>query len=265
MKIIVFGSTGMLGTYCVKFFQEKSYTVLPVDREMLDLTSSNKNILDFLISNVSSADLIINAAGIIKQRAPNIDDMYKVNTIFPHILSKFKMENGCNVIHITTDCVFSGRDGYYNSLSTPDCEDDYGQSKLLGEAPNLSIIRTSIIGEEIKNKLSLLEWCKSKREQTVYGYVDHYWNGVTCLELCKRINQLLENSLFWEGVDILHSPETVSKYNLISMISDIFDLKISVTPALGGKCYRNLTNIECVTTASLKQQLKELKKFNIYV
>lgn len=264
MKIIVFGSTGMLGTYCVKFFKQKGYTVLPVDREMLDLTSSHENILNFLISNVSSVDVIINAAGVIKQRNTDIGDMYKVNTIFPHILSKFKMENGCNVIHITTDCVFSGKDGYYNESSLPDCEDDYGKSKLLGEAPNLSIIRTSIIGEEINNKLSLLEWCKSKREQTVYGYVDHYWNGVTCLELCKRINYLLEYEAFWEGVSILHSPEIVSKYNLINMISNVFDLKMLIIPKIGGKCYRNLQNVRCIPTASLKQQLEELKEFNIY-
>jgi dTDP-4-dehydrorhamnose reductase len=264
MKIIVFGSTGMLGTYCVKFFKQKGYTVLPVDREMLDLTSSHENILNFLISNVSSVDVIINAAGVIKQRNTDIGDMYKVNTIFPHILSKFKMENGCNIIHITTDCVFSGKDGYYNESSLPDCEDDYGKSKLLGEAPNLSIIRTSIIGEEINNKLSLLEWCKSKREQTVDGYVDHYWNGVTCLELCKRINYLLEYEAFWEGVSILHSPEIVSKYNLINMISNVFDLKMLITPKIGGKCYRNLQNVRCIPTASLKQQLEELKEFNIY-
>jgi dTDP-4-dehydrorhamnose reductase len=264
MKIIVFGSTGMLGTYCVRFFKQKGYTVLPVDREMLDLTSSHENILNFLISNVSIVDVIINAAGVIKQRNTDIGDMYKVNTIFPHILSKFKMENGCNVIHITTDCVFSGKDGYYNESSLPDCEDDYGKSKLLGEAPNLSIIRTSIIGEEINNKLSLLEWCKSKREQTVYGYVDHYWNGVTCLELCKRINYLLEYEAFWEGVSILHSPEIVSKYNLINMISNVFDLKMLITPKIGGKCYRNLQNVRCIPTASLKQQLEELKEFNIY-
>jgi len=264
MKIIVFGSTGMLGTYCVKYFRQKGYAVLPVDREMLDLTSSHENILNFLRCNVSSADIIINAAGVIKQRNTDIDNMYKVNTIFPHILSKFKIENGCNVIHITTDCVFSGKDGYYNESSLPDCEDDYGKSKLLGEAPNLSIIRTSIIGEEINNKLSLLEWCKSKREQTVYGYVDHYWNGVTCLELCKRINYLLEYEAFCEGVSILHSPEIVSKYNLINMISNVFDLKMLITPKIGGKCYRNLQNVRCIPTASLKQQLEELKEFNIY-
>lgn len=264
MKIIVFGSTGMLGTYCMKYFKQQGYEVMGVDRKMLDLTSSHDNILNFLESNVSDVDVVINAAGIIKQRNTYIDDMYKVNTIFPHILSNFKMKKGCNVIHITTDCVFSGKDGYYNESSFPDCEDHYGKSKLLGEAPNLSIIRTSIIGEEINNKLSLLEWCKSKKEQNVYGYVDHYWNGVTCLELCKRINVILGYESFWEGVSILHSPEIVSKYNLINMISDVFDLKISVTPKIGGKCYRNLQNIKCIPTASLKQQLKELKKFNIY-
>lgn len=265
MKIIVFGSTGMLGNYCMKFFKQKGYNVLGIDRKILDLTSSHENILNFLISNIHNDDIIINAAGVIKQRNANIDNMYRVNTIFPHILSKFKIENGCNIIHITTDCVFSGREGYYDESSLHDCEDDYGKSKSLGEAPNLSIIRTSIIGEEINNKLSLIEWCKSKTGQSVWGYVDHYWNGITCLELCKKIEFLIKQNAFWKGVNIIHSPEIVSKYNLINMISNIFDLKITVIPKMGGKCYRNLQNLKGIDTISLEYQLMELKNFNIYV
>ena len=262
MKIVIFGSSGMLGTYCVKYFEQQGYNVFGVEKKMLDLTSSDTEILNFLSSNVSSNDIIINAAGVIKQRNINVDDMYKVNTLFPHILSQFKMNKGCNVIHITTDCVFSGKQGYYDEISLHDCEDDYGKSKSLGEAPNLSIIRTSIIGEEINNKLSLIEWCKSKHGQSVHGFVDHYWNGVTCLELCKKINLFIKNEDFWTGVRIIHSPEIVSKYNLINMISDVFCLHIMVIPKIAGKCYRNLKN--GIFTTQLKEQLKELKEFNIY-
>lgn len=262
MKIVIFGSNGMLGTYCVKYFTQKGYNVFNVDRKILDLTSSDTEILDFLTSNVTRDDIIINAAGIIKQRNVDIGDMYKVNTIFPHILSKFKMDKGCDVIHITTDCVFSGKEGYYDETSLHDCDDDYGKSKSIGEAPNLSIIRTSIIGEEINNKLSLIEWCKSKRGQSVHGFIDHYWNGVTCLELCKQIKSFINYRDFWKGVRIIHSPEIVSKYNLINMISDLFYLDMMIIPKMGGKCYRNMTN--GISTAPLKMQLKELKEFNIY-
>lgn len=264
MKIVLFGSSGMLGTYCSKFFKQNGYNVFEVDRKRLDLTSSHSNILNFLKANVDENDIIINASGVIKQRVDRIDNMYKVNTIFPHILSNFKMKTDCNVIHITTDCVFSGKNGSYDKLSPHDCEDDYGKSKSLGEAPNLTILRTSIIGEEINNKLSLIEWCKSKKNQSVFGYVDHYWNGVTCLELCKIIESLIKKEKFWKGVEIIHSPEILSKYNLITMISNFFELNMSIIPTIGGKCYRNLQNADCIQTLSIEEQLRELKNFNIY-
>lgn len=266
MKIVIFGSTGMLGTYCMEYFKRQGYEVVGVDRNQLDLTSPYMSILDFLWTNVNQNDVIVNAAGIIKQRNIDSEKMYLVNTIFPHILSKFKMENGCEVIHITTDCVFSGNDGYYNEDSRHDCEDDYGKSKSLGEAPNLTTIRTSIIGEEINNKLSLIEWCKSKQDQAVWGYVDHYWNGVTCLELCKQIHWIIKYNVFWKGVNIFYSTETMSKYNLLNMISEVFNLGLIITPKMGGKCYRNLKTVKGVLSPakSLKEQLLELKEFNIY-
>ena len=90
MKIIIFGSNGMLGTYLNKFLQKK-YEVIPITRKDIDLSKSTENeILNFLSNRVSEKDLIINSSGVIKQREYDINDMINVNSIFPNILSKFK-------------------------------------------------------------------------------------------------------------------------------------------------------------------------------
>ena len=131
----------MLGTYCMKYFRQQGYEVVGFDRSHLDLTSDADVILDFINQNTTNEDVIINAAGVIKQR--DSKEMWEVNTFFPHVLSLANRR----VIHITTDCVFTGKTGGYDENSPHDCDDDYGLSKSLGEPPNLTIIRTSIIGK----------------------------------------------------------------------------------------------------------------------
>lgn len=265
MKIIIFGSNGMLGTYLNKFF-EKKYVVLPLTRKDIDLSkSTEEEIYNFLLKTIKKDDIIINASGIIKQREYKINDMIKVNSIFPNILSSFKKNIDCKIIHITTDCVFSGYKGYYNENDHHDCTDEYGKTKSLGENKDLTIIRTSIIGEEINNKKSLVEWVKSQSETSIDGYINHLWNGVTCLELSKLIDRMITNKNFWKGVRHIFSPKTVSKYELVTMISVIFKLNILIDKKeTSERCYRNLSSLyDNLIELDLYDQIIEMKKFNI--
>jgi dTDP-4-dehydrorhamnose reductase len=265
MKIIIFGSNGMLGTYLNKFLQKK-YEVISVTRKDIDLSKSTENeILNFLSNCVSEKDLIINSSGVIKQREYDINDMINVNSVFPNILSKFKKNKNCNIIHITTDCVYSGHKGNYVENDHHDCLDEYGKTKSLGENKNLTIIRTSIIGEEIDNKKSLVEWVKSQSNTTINGYVNHLWNGVTCLELSKLIDNMIQEMGFWEGVKHIFSPKTVSKYELVSMINKIYDLNITINEVeTSEKCYRNLNSLYgCPIKIDLYEQIIEMKNFKI--
>lgn len=266
MKIVVFGSNGMLGTYCVKYFTREGFEVLAVDRNMLDLTSDGKIIYKFLCDNIKKEDIIINAAGVIKQRGVGGYDMISVNSLFPHMLSIFKRQVECKaIIHITTDCVFSGDDGEYREDSIHDCSDDYGKTKSLGEPNNLTIIRTSIIGEEINNKLSLIEWCKSMKDREVEGYTNHFWNGVTCLELCKQIHNLIKDGEFWEGVRHTFTMYYETKFSLVKKISDVFNLNLIVNPVIKNFCDRTLGSFHSTgIEKDVRIQLQELKEFNIY-
>lgn len=260
MKIMIFGANGMLGRYLVTDFESR-HTIIPVTRTDLDLAKVTEAKLKTFVKK-HKPDLIINAAGLIKQRNPNVLDLVAVNTVFPHLLAKVKEELGVEVIHITTDCVFSGRDGDYTETALHDCTDEYGKTKSLGENPKLTIIRTSIIGEERDNKLSLLEWVKSQAGKEVNGYVYHEWNGVTCLELCKVIERVIESGAYWEGVSHVFSPTSVCKAELVKMISDAFRLDVTVNPMVTDTQNRTLaTNSMPMVTTDLFDQLTELSNF----
>jgi len=263
MKIVLFGSNGMLGEY-LKSYLSKKYDVLSLTRKDIDLSVIDESsLMNFLKNNVSKDDIIINGCGIIKQRDYKPIEMIMVNSVFPNLLAKFKKDIDCKIIHITTDCVFSGSRGLYVETDKHDCLDDYGKSKSLGENPLLTTIRTSIIGEEKSNKKSLLEWVISNRNKTIDGYDNHLWNGVTCLELSKFISEMIENNNFWEGVKHIFSPSTLSKYELVNIINDVYDLNITVNKKTTDvNCYRNLSsNSSGIITKTLKEQILELKEY----
>jgi len=266
MKIILFGSNGMLGSY-VGSYLGQAHEVVKFTRKDLDISlSSKKEIMKFLNKHVQEEDLIINAAGVIKQRDVGLFEMIKVNSLFPNILADFKNRKRCNVIHITTDCVFSGKKGQYTEDDLHDCLDDYGKTKSLGENPNLTTIRTSIIGEELNNKVSLLEWAKSKKSTSVHGYVNHLWNGVTCLELAKMIKTIILQNDYWQGVKHFFSKDTVSKNKLLHQISDVYDLQLQINEHNTKICvYRNLFSnfAETKTDKTIKEQLQEMKDYNL--
>jgi dTDP-4-dehydrorhamnose reductase len=256
-KVFIFGANGMLGNYLKQYFSN-SFEVISITRDEINLLEDFSTITKKY--NFNSYDVIINAAGIIKQRNYSSEELIKVNSLFPHFLSTLN----CNVIHITTDCVFSGNGGDYDEDALHDCMDDYGKSKSLGENLNLTIIRTSIIGEEVHNKKSLLEWVKSNNNSSINGYLNHFWNGLTCLELSKHIERIIKDASYWKGIRHYFSPDTVSKYQLISYINEIYDLNNEVVPVKSVYCDRSLnTKYKCPVETSIKQQISDLKKFEI--
>jgi dTDP-4-dehydrorhamnose reductase len=248
MKIIIFGSNGMLGNY-VKTHLSQYYKILALTRNDYDLSTLNIVSLEQLLihKHFEKDDIIINCAGVIpqasKQRSLNSKLYFTINSMFPVILSQICDKVGAKMIHITTDCVFSGKDGNYNELSEHDETNDYGMSKSLGELCNATIIRTSIIGEEAQNKRSLLEWVKSNKDKEINGYINHFWNGVTCLQLSQIIGKIIERKLYWTGVRHIFSPKSVNKFELVSMINDAYNLNIKILPYETEKVDKTLTTI----------------------
>jgi dTDP-4-dehydrorhamnose reductase/SAM-dependent methyltransferase len=265
MKILLFGSTGMLGRYVLTVLN-KTYEVIYVLRDDYDIEKNTWLELEDLLQNkLQKDDIIINCSGIIPQKYKNNDykQFIKINTLFPHKLNEISNKNKFKFIHITTDCVFDGLKGNYSIDDIHTANDIYGISKSLGEPEESMIIRTSIIGEEFYNKKSLLEWIISNKNKNIMGFVNHFWNGITCLELAKIIKNIIDNNLFWKGVRHINSPEIISKYELCKYINEIYNLNIEVTPI--EKEFKNLSLISScfLKIDTIYNQLIEQKEFNI--
>ena len=234
MKVILFGSNGMLGGYIKSYFLKNNINIICLTRADIDIATANHKIIEdkLVACGIDNDTIVINAAGLIPQAnaQKNIHDhdYLKVNSIFPSVLSTIACKFDAKLIHITTDCVFSGFRGSYNETDLHDAQDMYGISKSLGENLHCTIIRTSIIGEELHNKRSLLEWTIKNKNGNINGYKNHMWNGVTCLELAKIILYIIKNKLYWIGVRHIYSPSPVSKYELVSCINKTYDLNITV-------------------------------------
>jgi len=245
----------MLGGYLVKQFPEASgFTSRDYDISM----STRENLNLFL--KLSEGDVVINAAGVIPQSGKT--DYFHANAEFPHMLQALCASSGAHLIHVSTDCVFSGEKGGYTETDLPDADTDYGVSKALGEPPDATVIRTSIIGEEQKVKKSLLEWVKSQDGQTIKGFTTHMWNGVTCWQLSKVIKQIIEQKNFWKGVRHVFSPEPVSKYDLVRIIIEVYKLNIVLEPAPGNRVDKTLCGYGFVIPP-IEEQIEELRSIDL--
>jgi len=233
--IIVLGSTGMLGSAVGKYFL-KEYGE---DNVMLSFRDKSLSYgkLSFHYDPIHNSplpletgDVVLNCIGTIKPFMKQDPEAARfINAVYPWRLSRQCDEIGASLIHITTDCVFSGNLGYYNENSAHDCLDDYGKSKSLGEPYNCMVIRTSIIGEEIHKNASLIEWAKSQKGKDISGFTNHLWNGITTTEYARVCDLIIKDKLYEEGLFHVFG-ETVNKYELLSMINDRFELGLNIRP-----------------------------------
>jgi dTDP-4-dehydrorhamnose reductase len=275
MTIYIFGSTGMLGSYINSYLKQHGKEVVSITRTDLDISSVTYEKIESLFNKytINEFDIIINCIGIIPQ-SKNINDTsnrnyFLINSLFPNMLSTFAYTRNLKFIHITTDCVFSGSKGNYTEIDDHDETNNYGVSKSLGELGYKStIIRTSIIGEELKNKYSLLEWVKKHNNTSLIGYTNHHWNGVTCLELSKIINKMIDGNNWWTGVRHIYSPTSVTKYELVTMINDTYNLNNRVdmleTETNVNKTLNSIYDVNgTFNIPELKIQIEELKSFSL--
>jgi dTDP-4-dehydrorhamnose reductase len=269
MKIFIFGKNGMLGSYMFSYLSKK-YTVIGITRDDYDLSNLEIGTLrELLVSKqLEKGDLVLNCAGVIPQASKQRDLYknlyYRINSMFPVMLSMICEKIGANMIHITTDCVFDGKLGNYHEKSEHTETNDYGVSKSLGELCDATIIRTSIIGEEKLNKRSLLEWVRSNKNGSINGFVNHHWNGVTCLELSKVVLEVIESGIYWKGVRHIFSPTSVTKYELVTMINVVYSLDIEIKP------HETETVDKTITTVynkrfKIKELLEQIREINEYI
>jgi dTDP-4-dehydrorhamnose reductase len=275
MKIFIFGVNGMLGFYINSLLRQNCKEVVGISRTELDVSTVTYDRILKLFNDylINENDIIINCIGIIPQ-SKNINDTncrnyFLINSLFPIMLSTIAATNNVKFIHITTDCVFSGLKGNYNELDCHDETNNYGVSKSLGElCHNSTIIRTSIIGEQLKNKYSLLEWVKSHNNENIPGYTNHLWNGVTCLQLAQIILKMIDENIWWSGVRHIYSPNSVTKHELVELINQVYGLNNIIKPIETSiSVDKTLSSVYDVNSKfsipDLKMQVEKLKHFRL--
>ncbi|HYH04988.1 MAG TPA: SDR family oxidoreductase, partial [Bacillota bacterium] len=188
--------------------------------------------LEQIISDLRP-DQIINCMGIIKQiqNARSELELFTVNTLLPHRLAYWSRPTHTRVIHISTDCVFDGRQGNYGETDPPSPVDLYGVSKYLGELeyPHCLTLRTSIIGHELRGNYGLLEWFLAQTG-TVNGYTQAIYSGLPTIELAEVIERYVIPNLVLHG--IFHvAAEPITKYELLRLIKDAYGSSALIIPS----------------------------------
>jgi dTDP-4-dehydrorhamnose reductase len=281
MKILILGGSGMLGHRLwlnLSQVHETWVTVRGDGSQLPDIPEFPKRHIrphvDALIfDEVNRAlaaiqpNLVINCIGLIKQD-PLVNDplsSIKINALLPHQVSLICRTAGIRMIHISTDCVFSGKKGQYVENDPSDAEDLYGRTKFLGEVayPHTITLRTSIIGREIKGGLGLIEWFLAQRE-TIKGYRRAIYTGFTTDELFRVILNYVIPRTDLKGVCHVSS-NPISKYDLLLLVKEAFGRNVTILPddgfisdrSLDSTQFRQLTGYKPPTWPEMIDELRK--------
>jgi len=229
-KILLFGASGMIGHMAYAYLKSTDkYTITPVvfknkinPEDVVVDVSEKQRVVDLI--QTEKPDLIVNCSGVIiggSKKYP--DNAILLNAYLPHLLMRIADDMGCKLIHISTDCVFSGKKGAYGEDDIKDADDLYGRSKGLGEivSDRHLTLRTSTIGPEIKKDgEGLFHWFM-QQSGSINGFTQAYWSGITTLELAKAIDKGISNNL--TGLLHVNNGEKISKYDLVNLFKTIWN------------------------------------------
>jgi dTDP-4-dehydrorhamnose reductase len=176
-------------------------------------------------------EVVVNCIGIVKKLNESESPVpaITVNALLPHWLAEQCKKRAIRLIHISTDCVFSGRDGGYTENALPDPYDLYGRTKLLGEVieGDCLTLRTSIIGRELNRTVGLFEWFLSQHHKTIQGYKHAIFTGFITSELAFILAGIVENYPNLHGLYHISS-DPINKYDLLNMIKKALNLDITI-------------------------------------
>ena len=256
MRILILGGDGMLGHQLFKQLKNNHDVRVTLRQDlaaykkfMLFSTENTYPGIDVIkIDKLAEVltdfhpDAVVNAIGIVKQlpEANESIPSLEINALFPHRLALLCKDISARMIHLSTDCVFSGKKGNYKESDTSDPDDLYGRTKFLGEVTgkNCLTLRTSMIGQELSRKKNLLEWFLAQKER-VQGYKEVIFSGFTTLELSRVIENMILN--YPDASGIYHvSSDPISKFDLLSLIKEGLKLKIEIIPDESFACDRSL-------------------------
>lgn len=247
MRVLVLGASGMLGNAVIRVLSEKidwqiygtvrsatskrffSETIAPRLLEGIDVEQQDSLTQAFILVR---PDVVVNCIGLVKQLAEADDPLQAlpINTLLPHRLARLCKLSGSRLIHISTDCVFSGSKGAYSESDISDASDLYGRSKYLGEVsyPHTITLRTSIIGHELQSAHGLIDWFLSQ-QQKCKGYTRAIFSGIPTVVLAKIIRDIVIPQSELHGLYHVASLP-ISKYNLLQLVARGYGKDIEIIP-----------------------------------
>ncbi|MGX6959943.1 MAG: dTDP-4-dehydrorhamnose reductase family protein [Rickettsia endosymbiont of Pentastiridius leporinus] len=248
MKILILGATGMLGNSMFRFLSDdKKLDVYATARSNSVYSYFSKDLSNKLITSVDvenhdslvevfnkvKPNVVINCIGLVKQLADANDPLkaLPINSLLPHRLANLCKLTNSRLIHISTDCVFSGKKGNYKENDFSDCYDLYGCSKYLGEVdyPHAITLRTSIIGHELSGNRSLINWFLSA-EGSVKGFEKAIYSGFPTVEIARIIRDFVLPNKEMHGLYHVAS-KPINKLELLKLVAEIYNKKIDIIPS----------------------------------
>lgn len=280
LSIIVIGSTGLIGSTIFKYLSGNSnFSVTgtirnPLNKRFFLPLQASKLISHHQVSDFNKwnetfkkikPEVVINCLGITKHLEGGNDPLVTipVNAYFPHYLNFLCQEYCARLIHISSDCVFSGCRGGYLESDTCDAEDFYGKSKALGEVTQGTAItlRTSTIGHELQSAYGLLDWFLYQKD-SCQGFKKAYFSGVPTIELARIIEQYVLPNSQLQGLYHVGAHK-ISKFDLLTQIAREYGKKIEIIPNVTFKIDRSLDSSRFYDATgyeppSWKQLIKEM-------
>jgi len=249
VKLLIIGGTGMIGHKLFQLLGQAYPETYATVRQVISsppfnripFLQSNKVITNIDVMNLDSLrgvildlkpDYILNCVGIIKQHKVKVamaSPCIRINSLLPHELVEIASEYGGRVIHFSTDCVFDGKRGLYTEDDIPNARDIYGKSKAMGEVlyDNALTLRTSIIGRELINHLSLMDWFLMQTGSQIRGFTRAIYSGITTNQMAKVIELILKKFPTLNGLyQVVADP--ISKYELLMLVREIFRIKVDI-------------------------------------
>jgi dTDP-4-dehydrorhamnose reductase len=245
-KILILGASGMLGNAVMRFSaklsefsvvgsvrSDSALGLMPEalrDQVFTGVDVLNQDCLTRLFAEVRP-HTVVNCVGLVKQLAASDDPLaaIPINALLPHRLARLCDIAGARLIHISTDCVFSGRNGKYRDDDISDAVDLYGRTKYLGEVdyPHAVTLRTSIIGHELHSAHGLINWFLAQQD-TIKGYTRAVFSGLPTVEFARVICETVIPRRDMHGVYNV-SAEAISKYDLLQLVSKVYGTAISIS------------------------------------
>jgi dTDP-4-dehydrorhamnose reductase len=245
-RILVTGANGMLGHEAIRLLA-REFEVwgtcrnpgalpdlgVPAGRILGGLDAARPDSAYGLIDQVQP-DLVLNAVGIVKQRAEASSAVQSiaVNSLWPHVLAEACERRGARVVHVSTDCVFSGSRGLYTEADVPDAFDLYGRSKLLGEVTdrqNVITLRASMIGWQLGEPTGLVGWFAAHRGEPLKGFRGAVFSGLTTHALVGVIRDVVIPDGRLSGLWHV-SAEPIDKYSLLSKLAGFLGWEVDLEP-----------------------------------